>query len=317
MSISDRIRHFFHVVSNVRPIVWICLYVCCIPLFALFYSFVPHGEFRIPDGGGVDYGSWLYYSIVTITTLGFGDYTPAMGWAQALTAIEVTCGLLIMGFFLNSVGAMKSEIDVASELEKQRLVHEAGEKEKLLKNIPIMIHKLNRFLSYCYVVTTPVADRKSGKLDFDEDFTFPEMCDLYKPTGLPTDHTVRPAVEGLLRCASDTSLFLDSLQSRIDMTIWPDLLEQCFSFVAHTQLFEATDSIVGRPQRIADTHDHVTAAMAEKMISQEIKDWTDPVETKPGNSMNPIIELYYYIKENGDLARKMEVEVTKISSEIS
>ena len=71
--LSDKTRHFFHVVSNIRPIVWIVLYVVLMPLFAFIYWMLPDGQFRIPDGGTVGYGSWLYYSIVTITTLGFGD----------------------------------------------------------------------------------------------------------------------------------------------------------------------------------------------------------------------------------------------------
>ena len=94
-------QHFWKVVSNVRPIVWICLYICLMPLFALVYYLMPDGQFRIPQDAGTDFGSWLYYSIVTITTLGFGDYTPAHGWAQAVTAIEVMCGLIFLGFFLS------------------------------------------------------------------------------------------------------------------------------------------------------------------------------------------------------------------------
>ena len=106
MKTSNRIRHFFHVISNVRPIIWIGSYIALMPVFALIYWALPDTQFRIPDGAGTDFGSWLYYSIVTITTLGFGDYTPAHGWAQAVTAIEVMCGLTILGFFLNAVGSM-------------------------------------------------------------------------------------------------------------------------------------------------------------------------------------------------------------------
>ena len=90
MTLSDRFRHFFHVVSNVRPLYWICAYLCMMPLFALIYWALPEAQFRIPDGAPTGYGSWLYYSIVTITTLGFGDYTPAHIWAQCFTAIEVS-----------------------------------------------------------------------------------------------------------------------------------------------------------------------------------------------------------------------------------
>ena len=174
ISISDRIRHFFHQVSNIRPIVWIGLYVAITPLFALIYWALPDPQFRIPDGAATDYGSWLYYSIVTITTLGFGDYTPAHGWAQAVTAVEVMCGLVFLGFFLNAVGSMKSEIDVESEIEKQRKAHFELEKEKLLKTIPVLLHTLNTFLAYCYAVTTPKADRTSDS-KYNPDFKFSDM----------------------------------------------------------------------------------------------------------------------------------------------
>lgn len=210
MAVS-KIRHFFHVVSNIRPIVWICLYVCLIPIFALIYNWLPEGQFRIPDNGHTDYGSWLYYSIVTITTLGFGDYTPALPGAQAVTAIEVACGLLVMGFFLNAVGSMKSEIEVDAALEKQRLLHEAQERDKLLKSIPMALHAINLFL---------------------------ERCDNLAKSQVKSDEELR----ALLRAGNRAALCLDSMQNRIDITLWPDLLESCFSFVADYQMFSAEDS---------------------------------------------------------------------------
>ena len=209
--LSDRIRHFFHVVSNVRPIIWMGLYLGLIPIFALIYHWLPDGQFRIPDMGGVDYGSWLYYSIVTITTLGFGDYTPMGAGAQAVTAIEVGCGLAIMGFFLNAVGSMKSEIDVDAQIEKQRRLHEAQESDKLKKSIPLVLHNLNLYLEQCRALATE-ADPGQTRL------------------------------VSLLKAGSRTALCLDSLQARVDLSLWPDLLESCFGFVADFQMYAAEDS---------------------------------------------------------------------------
>lgn len=232
---SRKLQHFFHVVSNIRPIFWILLYLSFVPLFALFYWWLPDGQFRIPEAGGANFGDWVYYSIVTLTTLGFGDYTPCAAGAQWITAIEVLCGLLTIGFFLNAVGSMKSEIDVESELEKQRLVHNAQETEKLQKNISLLIFKLNQFLSFCYAVTTPLAARDK-QLNYNENFTESDMVDMDKPSGLPDDHSQRTAVQSLIKCADSLSLYLDNMQSRIDLTLWPDLLEDCFAFVANYQM---------------------------------------------------------------------------------
>lgn len=314
-NISNKLKHFFHVVSNIRPIVWIASYVALVPVFALIYWWLPDSQFRIPDGAGTDFGSWVYYSIVTITTLGFGDYTPAHGWAQMVTAIEVMCGLIILGLFLNAVGSMKSEIDVESEIEKQRRVHEATETEKLLRNIPVILHKLNLFMAYCYAVTTPLASRVKGdKPEFNPDFRFADMRDLYKPSHIPADHTMRPAVEGLLRCSSDTSLFLDSLQSRIDMTLWPELLDNCFAFVAAWQMFSSTDAIVGHPQRLArKMGGNVSDGEAEAHISDAICKWSGSLEPDVENPLNPFIELYSYIRDNGALAETIEASLSSIA----
>lgn len=307
-------RHFFHVVSNVRPIVWIGLYIALTPVFAVIYWVLPDGQFRIPGGAGTDFGSWLYYSIVTITTLGFGDYTPAEGWAQAFTALEVICGLSVFGFFLNAVGSMKSEIDVESEIEKQRVLHESAEKEKLLKSIPVVLHNINIFLAYCYAVTTPMAKRNISDIDFNPDFRFSDLADLFKPSGLPVDHTRQPAVDRLIKVSQTTSLCLDSLQQRIDLTLWPELLSLCFDFVANTQMFVTADALDTRLHTISTEEGRgLSIAQSEERISRMISECGKEGEDACAE-LAPVADLYRFIKDNGLIARKIESELTKISA---
>jgi len=72
---------------------WILVQTVC---FAWFYAHV-----------GVDFGpdptllSPLYFSVVTFTTLGYGDITPVTGVAQALAIIEVLCGYVMLGGLLS------------------------------------------------------------------------------------------------------------------------------------------------------------------------------------------------------------------------
>lgn len=238
MKASSRIRHFFHVVPNVRPIIWIGSYIGLVPVFAVIYWLLPDGQFRIPDGAGTDFGSWLYYSIVTITTLGFGDYTPAHGWAQTVTAVEVMCGLTILGFFLNAVGSMKSEIDVDAEIEKQRMLHSAAQKDKLTKMSPLLLKRLNTFIYHC--------ENKSSE-------------------------------NVLTRAAFNISLALDSLQTRVDLAEWPELLENCFTLVADCQIFTDENSSSGIvPADIPDSRKEFPeqAAKTARTIQTLISDIT-------------------------------------------
>lgn len=297
MTISDRLKHFFHVVSNIRPIVWIALYIVVIPIFALIYQAIPAGQFRIPDGGTTDFGSWLYYSIVTITTLGFGDYTPAQGIAQSVTAVEVMCGLIFLGLFLNAVGSMKSEIDVTSEMERQRLIREENDRQMLLKNVPALMFSLNNFLAYCYAVTTPLADRKQTGARYNPDFTFADMADLFEPSGLPEDNTRLPAAHRLLQSAKRTSEVLDSLQGRVDLRQWDDLLEDAFSFVAAYQMFSDPEYFNGQ---------HPEAV-------QQLKAYTGTPDDAP-KQLHNIAELYRFIKTNAATALDIETILTRIAN---
>jgi Ion channel len=44
-----------------------------------------------------------YLSVVTITTLGYGDITPVSSRARALVAAEAVWGVVLIGLFLNAV----------------------------------------------------------------------------------------------------------------------------------------------------------------------------------------------------------------------
>lgn len=316
MTLSNRIRHFFHVVSNVRPIVWICIYLALMPLFALIYHWLPDSQFRIPDGAGTGYGSWLYYSIVTITTLGFGDYTPAHAWAQTVTAIEVMMGMLTIGFFLNAVGSMKSEIDVETEKEKQRRIHEALEADKLLKNIPILLHQMNLFLAWCWAATTPEERRKKGNGEYNPNFTFADMRDLFKPSYLPIDHTRRPVVDGLLKCATNVALSLDSLQQRIDLSLWPEMLEDCFGFVSDCQLFASSDNL--HDLRSMLSHDKgISQQDAEQQIANSMTTYATPEQAEDEPYLTPAVELYHFIKNAASYASRIEIFSTKFATTYS
>lgn len=287
--------HFFHVVSNVRPLVWISGYILLIPFFAWVYWMLPDGQFRIPDGGTTDFGSWLYYSIVTITTLGFGDYTPMAGVSQCITALEVMCGLVFLGFFLNAVGSMKSEIDITADRERQRLLHVSQEHDKLVKSIPLVMHRINSFMAYCYAVSTPKADRHDEQA-YNPDFKFSDMADMYLPTGFTDDHSGLSAAEVLMRQAGMLSLCLDSLQTRVDLTLWPDLLEDCFTFVANCQLFDASANL--------------TTPIDPSLISSA----THIPDEATAGTLRPVVELYQFVKENAALARGIETLLTEIAN---
>jgi hypothetical protein len=47
----------------------------------------------------------LYFSAVTITTVGYGDVVPLTGAARFFAAFEATLGIILLGLFISSLAA--------------------------------------------------------------------------------------------------------------------------------------------------------------------------------------------------------------------
>jgi voltage-gated potassium channel len=76
----------------------LCTYVLLGLLFAFAYlalDLVRDAPF-FAQPGSHEASEYLYFSFVTITTLGFGDLSPAVGLPQALTALEALLGSVFL-----------------------------------------------------------------------------------------------------------------------------------------------------------------------------------------------------------------------------
>jgi voltage-gated potassium channel Kch len=53
----------------------------------------------------------LYFSAMTITTVGFGDIVPISDRTRLLTAAEAVSGIIVIGLFLNSLAQQIAKKD--------------------------------------------------------------------------------------------------------------------------------------------------------------------------------------------------------------
>ncbi len=73
-------------------------------LWVVFVAAVFAGLYALVDIDYGDYQTWLspfYYSVVTMTTLGYGDVLPASGPAQVVAMVEVILGYVALGGLLS------------------------------------------------------------------------------------------------------------------------------------------------------------------------------------------------------------------------
>jgi len=101
---SNRILH--------SPIAIGGIYLLLIPTFAFVYWLNP--KFWTEPLSVVQS---VYFSVVTITTLGYGDIAPQTETARILTALESLLGIVTIGFFLNSVARYRDDIRDAKRKE--------------------------------------------------------------------------------------------------------------------------------------------------------------------------------------------------------
>lgn len=75
-------------------------------IFAIAFYSMPVGSFKGYDG---NFFSAFYYSVVTFTTLGYGDITPIASYAKLLVIIEVILGYITLGSFIFIIGHKVSD----------------------------------------------------------------------------------------------------------------------------------------------------------------------------------------------------------------
>jgi hypothetical protein len=62
-------------------------------IYMLVHRLAP-GSFSRPTGDAADFPEWVYFSFVTLTTVGYGDITPVARGARALATLEAFVGQL-------------------------------------------------------------------------------------------------------------------------------------------------------------------------------------------------------------------------------
>lgn len=112
-------------VENAVPVILITIFnlALLILAFAWIYSMIGIIDNRPGPGTGekvYEFVTCIYFSMVTLTTLGYGDYIPH-GAGQYLAAIEAMTGYIILGLLASSS---------ATILQHQAQEHEEHQKKK-------------------------------------------------------------------------------------------------------------------------------------------------------------------------------------------
>ncbi|RFA29936.1 hypothetical protein CAI21_08930 [Alkalilimnicola ehrlichii] len=135
-----------------RPGFYGIIYLCNVAAFGVVYACLFADDFGVE--GGLTPLLALYFSVVTVTTLGFGDITPSLNSTYLLIAVvaQVVAGVTTIGLFLNALSQKWSDIKDA----QVRARYEEEEARRIARYLsilrPIIADHL-KVLAECYKVT--------------------------------------------------------------------------------------------------------------------------------------------------------------------
>ena len=138
--------------TSFSPLAYTICYLINIVVFTFIYAFCFKNDF---NHSPISFVQSIYFSIVTITTLGYGDITPKLDASPLLLTIaaQVVFGVVFIGLFLNAISHQLSD---RKDLARQEEEKETDEKNlsKLLTMLKPVVIEFLQSLAETYKVTT-------------------------------------------------------------------------------------------------------------------------------------------------------------------
>jgi len=298
-----------------RPGFYAQIYFILIPIFAAAFYFIPGVALKCTVNP-CSFLEAIYFSVVTITTLGYGDITPDGSMAQIFSALEALLGIVTIGLFLNSLSFSISSAAQAVEARSQKRTQHLAELARLRSFSSIVAIYIVRYRLYAYQVTTPINQRlgvqsitgKEGetiqleapsfdanaKFEFTarKDFPFQDLRDLYKPSLLLSDDHSRSSISYFFEAQDELIVAIRDLMLGVDLSRWPELFSCCRSIIEQTRTLDWRGAILKWEQ--VNLGEQSGKAFVEKVIAE----WSGEAKYQPSNAFNSFVSLYFLIHQN-------------------
>lgn len=283
------------------------LYFCLVPVFGIIYHFLPNGY--------IEYGvlgksliSSLYFSTVTIATLGFSDIFPTNNITALLVSIESISGVLMIGLFLNAVSEKKSEDIIEQERIRDDQMRYENEVDKLLRYDKITLLDINAYLKYTAIITTPPEKRKgSSWIDYlNPDFSFNDMYTLFQPSSLLAGDYNKSGIAYYFKQQRKLEYSIKEFLLYVDLYYWKDLEKICINFIDHCNNHDTSEFLL------------TVEPDSEEAIrfSEDIRIYRGKIEYLGQSEINPFITLYHSIKYNLEFIDSYSTIIEKIRNTI-
>jgi voltage-gated potassium channel len=118
-------------VANQRVFPYLVVATVCLGLLAgLVVRLIDHRDFP-------DYGTAVWWAIVTLATVGYGDVVPHTGWGRVVGSVVIVVGVTFLSFLIAIVTSyfVSVQEDEKSDRERAQRESELVEDRELLRRI--------------------------------------------------------------------------------------------------------------------------------------------------------------------------------------
>ena len=219
---------------------YLSLIVGCAAVFAWV---LPEPSFDRPVTG---LGDALYFSVVTVTTLGYGDVFPVSGWAKAVTALEAMFGYVLAGTFLYRLSLAYSAREATRHRERYRRLTRRFRKEALAMT--------RSALSYLYpsledegMETGEVPEdprRLTKRIEADPDFAPDDVYEhFFTVMGDATDRAhLLKSLHRLEDLLADQPHFVE-MAAQMQNVEYTELTERCLATIENLERFLESEEL--------------------------------------------------------------------------
>lgn len=294
------------------PKFWGLCFLSLIPIFGVVYTLLGKDSIQISEQHSENIIWWLesmYFSVITITTLGFGDMFPVSTGAKIAVIVEALAGVSVIGFFLNAVGYQRAKLDSEEEKMERKKLYYNSELHKLKRSYRIIKENIDEYLEIAITLTYPMKQRGSSmNLIYNPDFDFHNISDLYKFSLRLRFPILEPAIVSFGKVKKELIASLLNLFNQVDMSLWQDLEIKILNLLNDFKRYDSQDSLE------SNLHMTLGGKPAHEEDAKFISSWTGEINYHPSNAINKYIDLYFLLRSSipqvSELKNMMDIILT-------
>lgn len=235
-----KLLRFWSFLTAQRPAVYGGIYFFAIPTFAAAFWLVQGFK---PEK--ISFWEAVYFSVVTITTLGYGDIQPGLIYTRMLAAAEAVVGVLMIGLFLSALSHSRSEENASEEAKRIAKLQLKESVYSVIKHSLLLRPKIDRFK----VISDRLSTReKDVPREYREGFPIANFTEIFGPTGLLNDNPYRPKIEVYFESISDLKEEFERLLISVDLSHWPDFQVAVIGWLQVEREYDRSRAILHKPK---------------------------------------------------------------------